>query len=140
MQWYENNFWSKNLYTSIQERDGKLITNAFDIENQVISYLSTVVSAEEHLLLLKFKYEHFMRYLDKLSSNKRYYLVQRYKYNENVINDELDNEIMDEVSEIETAVHFRFESTIEEEKVDSNILDEDPQEYFKKMMELISVE
>lgn len=132
MAFFQEEFKSKNYYTSMQERYGEMRTVAFHVEREVINYITCNQMAEQHIKELEYKQKHFKRYWWGLHTTEQEYYLSRFKYHEPVINDRLDKEIMEEVTEIEEAVSHYFKK----ETLDYAIEKED---HFKKMMELLGV-
>lgn len=141
----ELEFNHKNFYTCIQQKYEQIRTVAFKIDTEVIDHVSAIEKAKKRIEILLFKEKHFKRYRMRLDYESRYYFTQRYKHNWEIINDKLDREIMEEIKEIETATMFHFNPAFSyvidaPKEAEDNVLDEDPEEYMKRMMEMMGID
>lgn len=108
MQEYEEEYNHRNYYTSIQQRYEDLTTVAFNVESEVVNYVTAMQNAERHIEIMKCKQEQFSSFLQGLTSKEREYLINRYRHRHESINDRLDALATAEVLEIEQAVKEKF--------------------------------
>lgn len=136
IRYFEEKFITSNFYTCIQERDEDVTTVAFNIEREVVNYVTAVQQAERHIRIMEYKHRHFTRFVQELPFSEREYLLSRYKYNEEVLNERLDRLLTDEVAEIEEAVRYRFDLELPLQKQLDSISTEN---HFENMMDLLEV-
>lgn len=144
IRYFEGKFITSNFYTCIQERDEDVTTVAFNIEREVVNYVTAVQQAERHIRIMEYKHRHFTRFMQELPFSEREYLLSRYKYNEEVLNERLDRLLTDEVAEIEEAVSYRFDKAEEnmqglQEVAEINNLGDDPSAHFEMMMQFLEI-
>lgn len=137
---YETMFNSSNFYTCIQERYEDVTTVAFNIEREVVNYVTAVQQAERHIRIMAYKHRHFNRFMQALPSGEREYLISRYKHNEEVLNERLDRLLTDEVAEIEEAVRYRFDKVKPAPYIGLNPLEETNfEDSFHEMLHILGV-
>lgn len=115
MQEYEEEYNHRNYYTSVQQQYEDLTTVAFNVENEVVNYVTAMQNAERHIEIMKCKQQQFSSFLQGLTSREREYLINRYRHQHETINDRLDALAIAKVLEIERTVKkaFSIKETIE---------------------------
>lgn len=135
----ERKFQSQNYFTRIGERYGEMAAIAFDLEREVVNYVTATQEAKKHLSELEFKEKHFQRFWETLGEGEQDYLLSRYKENEPTLNARLDALIAEEVGEIEEACSYFFKKK-EPLSINFNPLEEDDfEQSFQKMIEILGV-
>lgn len=101
-------FYQQTMSSYCTSDEHTMYTKGFPVEKKVITLVDAEAMAFKQLEIMKFKHKHFVKYLKQLESSDRYFLIQKYKWQEGGLNERIEHECHEEIQEIEEATSYRF--------------------------------
>jgi len=134
-------FAMQSKYTRTSHDELGWFTYGFKLEDEVCRLVDRIHKREQRIQQLEIKEWYFARYLYNLHENERQYLYKRFVDGADVaINEPLETRTLDEISEIEQAVAYRFDDYVVDDDIKAQQFTGSFDDDFQTAMELLEVD